>query len=646
MQPNQTKTFNSHNINDGVNYEATIMNAGVLPSASNVFIQQAQADAVDSGGYSVAVRTPLVYIRIKNYANRHALGEQLKRWFRPGTRGRYVTTFKDDGMDYFLNCAVVNIVQEQGNPVAYVAQLESPDTNWRAVVADTDTWHVTGTGGTKTINVLGGDETRLSVALTSTTSGVIGYDFQNILQLPAVAGRNYGTRPWCININSAALVTAGKLRADMNDYRILIDGAQTNRWIVGKNTSNTKIWFNAPIGRGEQFALKTAIAATGAVTYIQFDVTNANKAALARMPVKSIVNHGTEWFSYNGVDTVNCRLKLIGRSLYGTTPQLHAVGSVFTIIPHMIATKYGNAIATDPSLADVNYDYTKPIFDLSLSDNTQWVYTAATKFYDPARPYAPGSWRPVLQRLGDVSNYYSIKGNAESGDPALGSLLACFLKNGAAQTETGKVGFLLTCPGGFSEISMTGRKYSNRSSGRWPAKAGCQRSDTGATYYPVFNEAAPATLSTYITFTQTAVAVATTSTILFIGLEGTISASAGALAMLEGLTVTVKFFSANLPSAALLGETGNYSLDETLENTTIGDQILLDYPMLRNAQMVLDGENFTVTYYGHPMSGAMRLDDEGRSVWMRLQPGNNVLSLTSPDLGTQDLALSWYRRRT
>ena len=643
MQPNKPQTFDGHAINDGISYRATIMNAGVLPSAGNVFISQAQADSVDSQGYSVALRTPLVYIQILNYGTRHALAEQLKRWFRPGTRGTLVSKFIDDGLNYQLNCAVINIVQEQGNPLVYIAQLESGDTNWRAVTADTDSWTVTGTGGTKTISVLGGDETRLSATLTSTTGGVIGYDRQNIYSLPGVPGINYGTRPWCININSAALVAAGKLQADMDDYRILIDGLETKRWIVNKNTTSTNIWFNAPIGRGESLTLMTAIASTGAITVMQFQRSPANKAAIKRMPTKGIVKHGTEWISYSGKDILNCRLKLPGRGLYGTALQAHANGDAFLYVPHLIVTRYSNAAVTGPELLDLNYDRDKPLFDLSASDNTKWVYTAATKFYDPTRPTAPGSWTPVLVRLGDQSKAYAVKQDAETGDPALGGKLASWLRNGLPDTEVGRAGWQIACPGGFSQITMGGRKYANGSA-RWPAIAGCQRSDNGTEWYSVFNETIP-TLSTWTTFTRTAVAVATTSKYLFVGLDGTIVKLLNALAMLETLTATIVFYSTNLPSAALLGETGNFSLDLTFANNTTGDELYLDYPMILNSQFIVDGENFDVTYHGHAMNGALRLDDEGRNVWLRLNPGNNVLQISSADAGTLSVALSWYRRR-
>lgn len=642
MQPITIKSFNAHALNDA-SYSATLMNASALPAATNAWVQNMQADAADSLGFTVGLRTPLLYISILNYGSRHALGEQLKAWMKRGTRGELAATFSDDGLDYLLNCAVVNIVQTQGDATRFVCQLESADTNWRAVTADTDSWVVTGTGGTKDITVLGGDDTRLSAVLVSTTGGTVGYDYQNIYRLPGVAGIDYGTRHWCLTIDSAALVTAGKLLATMFDYRIVINGKEVPRWIVNPNTAVTNIWFNAPIGRGESLTLQTAIAATGNITLMQFAISVANKLAIRRMPNSGMVYHGTEWIQYTGKDEVNCRLKTPQRGIYGTAKQAHVTGSAFIFLPATIIAKYGNAIATDPALDDPNYDDNKPTFDLANSDNTKAVYSASYKFYDDTRPSAPGSWSPVLTRLGDVSDTYSVKENAETGDAAIGGLLGSYLKNGAWETEVGKAGFSLYCAGGFSEITLVLRKYANAAA-RFPAKAGCQRSADGAVFYSVFNEAIPV-LSTWTTVTHTAVAVATTSKYLFVGLEGTITKLAGALAMLEGLTATVKYNSANLPTGVFLGETGNFTLDLTLTSAPTGDALYLDYPMALNTEFELDGEAFTVTNDGVNMSDAMRLDDEGRGIWIGLRPGTNTLTLTSPDAGTLTIALRWYRRR-
>lgn len=644
MQPNTVQTLFGHAINDGTSYRAVIENAGALPNATNVWIQQAQADSVDSGAYTVALRNPLVFIEIKNYSNRHALGEQLKQWFKRGTRGTLVTKFKDDGLDYQLNSAAINVVQDGEHPMWYVVQLESGDTNWRAVTADTDSWAPTGVGGTKVITVNGGDETRLIAEITATTNPTTGYLYQNIYRLVDVPSVNYGRRPWCLTVNTAALVTATKMQADCDDLRIVVDGKQVKRWIANPNTTTTNIWFNLMLGPGYSLILDTAIDASSDITVMQFTKTEANLAALKALPTKGILYDGTEWISYSGKSLANYQLKSPKRGVFGTTKQSHSSGNTFKYIQHTIVMKYGNSTATAPSLTDPTYDNDKPLFDLGTSDNTKWIYTASTKFYDVDYPNKPGAWTPYVSVLGDVSQYYWITQNAESGNPAIGAKLACFLKQGINQTEKGRVGWMLRCAGGFYRMTLTGSKY--RSTVRWPAFAGLQRSVNGQTWYNVWVDTTPSTASVWEALAaHSSVSIDTASKFLFFGVDGTLNALTNAYAMLEALTMTVEFYTTNLPTGAFLGETTNFGLDLTLLNQANNDTVFLDYPMLQTKKFLLDSENSDATFDSQTMHDAMRLDDEGRSVWIRLPKGSNTLQLISPDCGTLNIALSWYRRR-
>ena len=144
---------------------------------------------------------------------------------------------------------------------------------------------------------------------------------------------------------------------------------------------------------------------------------------------------------------------------------------------------------------------------------------------------------------------------------------------------------------------------------------------------------------------HSAVSITTTSKYIFFGMDGTINVLLNAFAMLEGLTATVEFYSTNLPTGAFLGETSNFNLDISLGNQTTGDIVYLDYPMITTKVFLLDGENSAATFDEQNMHDAIALNDEGRSVWLRLATGNNTLELISPDCGTLTIALSWYRRR-
>lgn len=637
------KRFNGNTLNvSGI--RAAILNPGMVPNANPVFVEQAMADQDYSGAYSVSVREVAIQLRITDPANRHARMVTIKNWFKRGTSGTLEATFVDDSLDYLLNCVVMTPpIPDEEFPDVFTVILQTGDSSWRELTPHTDTWTVTGTGGTKTVDAGTGDETALIASLTATANPTVGYLYHNIYRLVDVPVVNYGTRPWCLTVDTATLVGGGKMQADCDDLRIMLDGKQTKRWIAAPNTATTNIWFNVALGPGYSLILDTAIAATGDITTMTFTKTTANLAALKALPTKGILYNGTEWISWNGKTVNKYQLKGIKRRIYGTTWQAHATSSTFKYIQHTIVMKYGNSAVGAPSLTDANYDINKPQFDLTASSNSAWVYTASTLFYDRDYPNKGGSWTPVLNVLGDESKYYMIKEDVESGDPAMGAKLSCWQKQGRDQTEKGRVGWMLKCAGGFYRVTLAGRK--KRSTARWPTFAGLQRSLNGKTWVNVWTDAKPATTAWTALATHTTVSITTTNKYIFFGIDGTITVLANAYAMLEGLTATIEFYSTNLPTGAFLGESSNFSLEIALENQTTGDIVYLDYPMITTKVFLLDSENSVATFDEQNMHDAMTLNDEGRSVWLRLAKGVNTLALTSADCGTLDIALTWYRRR-
>ena len=267
------KTFNGHNINDGSSYRAMLQNPHGMPDAVPVFIEQANADAVDAGLYAVNVQNKVLSIKVLNYASRYALVSQLKTWFKRGVEGNLVVTFADDGVDYQMNCRVVNLVQEPEFPSQFSAILQTGTSSWRAVTETTQaTWTATGTTETQDISVGGKDETFLSVDLTATAGPASGYLYQNLYQLPNTLSplTGLGLIPWCITLNTAALVAAGKMQADCDDLRIvdLNTGQELKRWIASPNNAATKVWINLDFQKGLGFALAANVAGSGDVEYL------------------------------------------------------------------------------------------------------------------------------------------------------------------------------------------------------------------------------------------------------------------------------------------------------------------------------------------------------------------------------------------
>ncbi len=640
----QAKSFNSHTLWDS-DYQATVLNAGALPMAKPIFIEESLSDADYSGMFTRDLRNVALSVKILDYGNREALQAQLKAWFKPGTRADLVVTFAVDGLDYSLPCVAQMAPVHEGDQ-RYTILLQSEATAWRAVDPDTDTWSLSGAGGTHVITVEGDDETRLSVTLTPTVETPAGWKKQQLYRLVPPNGINWGLRPWCIQLDTAALVTAGKMQADCDDLRIWLGESETRRWIDGPNTTTTKVWFNLNLRRGATLTLRTAVAATGDISYLYFTKNATMQARIRAMPSQGVVYHGTEWFYYSAKQPVACRLVIEERGLYDTTLQAHAVGDSFSFLPAAVRVVYGNPTATDPALDDENYDDTKPLFSLSQSDNTQWTWTASDKFYDPDHPNRPGGWTQSLQRIGTESKLYWVKQDAESGNAAMGMMLAAWQQGSVWKAERATAAWSFYSPGGMQEITVTGQKY--RNTVKWPNQfAAIRRSPDGTTWFTVFNEATPASVSTWSNLTNNGVAKAIDSASKYVQaiFSKVLAAQANAYAMFEIQTCTVEFTTANIPSGTLLGEQLNYPLDITLQNNATGEAIDLKYPMRMNRPLALDGEANTITYQRANAHNAISLDDEGRAIWIRLVKGDNELEVIGDDVGTLELVLSWYRRR-
>jgi hypothetical protein len=641
------KTFNGATLN-GNSIQTTWINYRARPQARNVFLEQSMADSVDAGTYTVGTRQVLLWVRVLNYANRYALMSSLANTFRRGTRGSLVVTFSDDNLDYQLDCRVTGLVPGD-EPGTFTAVLESGNTDLRAVDLSTDTtWSPSGTGGTHNITTTGDARTRLSATVRVTTPPVGGYLYGKLYELlnsPAIA---WGLWPWCITIDHAALVAAGKSQADGDDLRIFDRKVELRRWFADLDTDHTKVWFNLYHNYGYELTLVANVAGTGEVTALSFgtDVTTAGR--LNKMPASGLLTHGSEWFSYSSRDSKTGKVYISQREAWGTTMQAHNIGDKFYFVEHPVEVLYGNSGATDPADDDINYDDTKPVFDLSASDNTKWVYDDGTLFRDPAHPNRPGQWVPMISKSGDVSRLYDITEDGATGDPALGVTAGSFLRGTAWQSDPVKLGYTFYTPGGIAKLSnISGQKY--RSTNRWIISpiVGLGRSTTTSGFISVFNEATPASEDTWTPWTQTDKTFSQVK-LIFFGIQGTYLNMTDGWMSIELLTGTVEHVTTYLPVGTLKAEHTNCTLACIMTNNNNGDSMQLVLPMEQNKDLVIDGENFTVTYDGINAHGVIALDDESRADgWIRLEPDQvNEIEIAGAVLGTLDVDLSHYERRS
>ena len=781
MPPKSIKTFTGLSLNSS-SYETKYINPGELPEANIVFIDEAQADSVNSGTFTVGQREVLLSVRIKqstprNSTQESALREQLLRWFERGKRGDLVGGF-DDGRDYQIDCSVARADKSADDDMVYIVRLMSGDTYWRSTTPDIDSsWAPSTTPATHVITVQGTAATRINLTLTPTNQPTGTYLYQNIVQLVNVPGVALGLIWLCITLDTASLVAAGQLQESCDDLRLFDGSTQIRRWIISPNTASTKVWFlinlvagqaltlfsgvaqvetatavgtitgsgnaqvvvtatgmtgspktfNVPVLNGDIPAVWAAkvrtalnadaavtalykvsgagprivlvrkapanndsalnialangtctgitgagssanttagslysVASTGSVTELAFAVNDATKASMKALKAynKFILVHGTEWFQCrtNSTSEQSCELTVLQRGILDTTQQQHDGGDIFYFIEHQLVLYAGNDAAADPTTA-TNYDNTKPVIDLSQSDNTKAVWSTSSLFYDPTLPNRPGSWVRFLSKSPGSTNskVYSITGDASSGNPALGVKAAAYKPSTAWLEDviTGK--WQLHDGRRIRRITCTGRKF--RSSTAFPGVAKLQCSPDGSTWTDVFSESSPGSAGAWANWpAHTNIDIDDTSAFLQFIFSGGSGKVANSYEMFEALSFTAYWKTAYIPSLTLLGWKSNYYLDIRMTNTatidgvTYADYIELLFPMMMDKPMVLDNEAGTVEYDGINAHSAMTLDDESRAVWLRAWPGvTNTLrirSVSGQSIGTLGVTSSIYRRRS
>lgn len=652
-------SFNSLTLNSA-NYQTTLLDPYSMPGAKISFIEQPEADASDADAYTVEVQTRVLSITVKNYASRVALIAALRKAFKRGTKSNLLAKFSDDGDNYIMPCRVINIVQDPDFGMTFYARLQSSATAWRAENLTTDTWTITGADNTS-ITVDGDDETRLIANLSFTSAPAAGYVSQAIYQLPN-SDWSLGTRPWCIEMDTATVIGNGEMQADCDDLRVLINGLEARRWIVDANTANTKIWFNVTLNRGFRFTLKTAITDTNDITSIDLNFAADGNRDLSSMQNAGIIYHGTEWMAYEQpiLQADGSILATItGRGVFDTTKQTHAVSDEFVYLQNVIVLQFGNPAAADPADADAYYDDTKPMIDLSQSDNTTWVWTGTTGFYDAARPGRTAQWYPnmnvsVRPSTPPTTEWYTA-GLVNTGDKVMGMQFIGATQNGVAQTASASIvwRFDIGAPV-VIDISAGGSIKCNSSAFR-NAFLQCYSANyslTSPNVPPVFTGSTllwtatePAADNQWDEVSKPSVTVPeglnSGVTIMLSGQRNYSAPGEGDFAEIDSVTLTFEDVS---PDAGLMTPKSNVTMDVTLKNDTNGDSLGAVYPLLTNKVISINSEESIVTYDGINFHRAIILNDETRPVFIRLQPGSNTISLAGA-VGSGTVSLSWYVRR-
>ena len=607
-------SWDGQNINDGTNYVAGIVShtAWGLPPVQAKLAKRSKAwpvlATVERPGHTIVLAIKVIG------ANKTALREQLLRWFDPedetpkrlviadldGSRQRYVLAY----------CAGITPYPrpEPGAVDAFQVALQvHGDIRWRAVSKTTDTWNITASGQTRSITNSGTDDAYpvLKIKPTATKSG--GFAYRRWVAITWRSRNSASQYPVCITLDTQSLITAGKMQADGDDLRVIVDGTERARWLHDINTTSTKVWVNLDFQPTVPMTLRVAIPSTGSISSIE---VNEDISAL---PTQGIVLIDSEAFVYT--DKIPSERKLTGitRAAKGTSAAAHSVGTSVHWIQHDIWLLYGNSTVSAP-MQDDRY---RPCFELS-STNTSWTYYV----FGDQDGLRAARWRPYgnITLSGSGGVYTATQRTLSSGEyTAAGAWLA--------QEHSNAYGWALSNPCGIVNVQWQ-EGLKRRAGDNFLVH--CMNWPRGASWWNWhYNPTSPSQANTWESWSYSGPNFAVSDTIAIAAYFYPQDVEVG--------SAVVSLNSAETPTVSVMPELGNYNLDATITNQTTGEAIKVTAVLSLNQEVVVDCDKAIVTVAGERSLASLTLLGPSRQRWFRLVPGPNVLRFD--DEGTTGVTL-------
>jgi len=544
----------------------------------------------------------------------------------------------DNNVDWYVMARPIRHVYDRGRDVL---TFEVPDRIWRRKNSSSVSWKVTASGQSHTLAIGGNRPAQPVISITPRRAKAGGFAYARwILAYNPTSNvmLNYPLHICNANLDTAALVRAGKCQADGDDIWVIVDGHPVSRWLVGMNTTTTSVIATISFAPKIEMTLDTAIAGSGTVSEIVLEKTNANAAALKRLAAvrNKMVLIDNEVFTFSGVDKANYKLTGVTRAQRGTSMASHAVGAIVRWIQHDIWLVYGNSTMRAPE-EDIAK---KPIWNLSASTATSWSYT---QYYDADYPTRPGTWTPsVIQSTGGKSRWYGGDKGADA-EPAthMGMQAKAYQVGNTWKSETAQLEWRFYHPGGVTAVSATGKKYKKLAS--FGAIAGLQKKNTNA-FTTVWTETAPGMSAVWTPFARPNVSLGGTFTALRFYFQCTLAAAAHNEADLQIDTLTLTLDSSKIPQVTVGVETDNYWMDTILRVRETGDEIRLRGICPINKTLIVDCENKTVTLDGENAFGFLSLNS-ARSAWLDLPPGTATLIMRDNGITDVDITVEWEDRQ-
>ncbi len=638
-------SFNSHNINDGANYEAFFPeNTVMLQQPSEAVELERPNDAPFYSGQTIPTGNN-IYIVIKMLGNINTQIDQLKSWLNTRDKNQHVLLVKDTNnsdKQWYLMCKPIRMSDLDGQQITFT--MSAPDQIWREWDTSTSSWVITSNGATHAVVVGGNVNAKPILRLTPSAPGTGGFLYRRYCTIYNNTLNALYNYPIEITggLNTQTLISGGKMQADGDDLRVYVDGIEVNRWIYGINTTQTKVWVTLDYSPKVELTINTALG-TGSETYITFQNTKNNNRYIGNLPTSGTLQIDSEKFKYVNLNTTKRQVEIDQRAADQTSTAAHSAAATARWIEHDIVLCYGNSTISAPSIDDTH----KPMINLT-STNLTWDYD---EFTDDAGLRA-GAWRPAVVKTANAIDdayptEYFTASHGTMADPAvvMGMAVRSWQNGSAWKADTGDVRWTLYQPCGVWKVSAAaGNKY--RYTTNWATRAHLAKSDTGQSYTSVWSaESTPGSAQSWTAWTQTNKSLSGSYKYLAYLFYGNISASSSNSMLYEVTDTTLLLTTANVPSVTLASETTNTQLLDIRLYNDDGDYIDVNHNLPMGYYLDIDCDKRTVKENG-VKSVISSIRHSNRDEWFDLKPGTNTLTFSGDNPGTLRVDIFWEDRNS
>lgn len=622
-------------INDGTNFQSAFEYSHHLPTVSPSFIERTNATAlVGNVSFSPHQLNPLTILVFNGSL------PTLQAKFDPlSKQAKALVISDDDDTNQRYVMAVCTAFEQLPQSVGYgyVATLfVHGESYWRAGTATTASGSLTASGQTVAVSN-GGDMNaypKITLTPTSAKSSGNGNVYRQFMIVPWTMTRGATSEP--VDIANAGLdtqiATTNFASATGDDIRVYVDGSPVNFWLSGANTANTKVWCNLDFAAGISLTLDGGV--NSAATSLVFN------ESIDALPASGILHFtgNDEVVTYTAKSNATKTVSGVTRGTKGSSAATQSDAAAVAWVQHDVWITYG-----DSSLAAYASDDTyKPVFSLSSSTNSSWVYSSV--FGDDAR-LRSGAWQPG----GGIGGNTADDGYCFTRDHSGGSgseTTTPWDAIGLAQTEEGETRWVLYSPRGISAANFsTGKKYTatDAAAASFAAVQSATNGNDWTSEYAIPVTTAGASWEAW-NQNVTGLYTANSKETKYIALQIAEGADDAESYKVQATAVTVTL--QNGIATESLGEIAAYSSDITITNSTTGYALRLQLPVPLNEGVEIDTANRTVTLLADNSSVLDALTIQGgvRSEWLALAKGSNTITVTETGLAGLDVDIEFYAR--